>query len=131
MNFNDISEGVAAGQLPGALSLPDLLCWQGLTNLKRDYEAGRFPPEVARVLKQKLKKAYQQEKQAYMRYLAGEKLCQDNIKKAEDLRNQIMKTDRLGEKLSLALECIGRMTGEAGFERLAMKGVSEDVGDHR
>lgn len=111
------------------LSLPDMLCYEALCILKREYEtAGLDMPETKR-RKQKIKNAYQSYKEAYEAYLENMKGYQANIKRAGGLRNDILKgigkkADR--ELLLDACRCIGLMTGDESFWRLCEKSGGYD-----
>lgn len=106
-------------KLPQCLSLPDILCYEALVKLKYEYEVMGLEAKAVKEKKQKVKKAYDQYQSAYHSYLNGMKEYQRNIKRSGRLRIEIIKEHDQTKKLKLALECIGAMTGDADFERLA------------
>jgi len=69
--------------------------------------------------KQKIKlfRQYQDEKQSYDKYHQFVKDWNEAIRKSELLRSQISKSSDITEKLKLAVECIGALTGDTVFTR--------------
>lgn len=120
MDYPKINSLASRGiKLPKSVSLPDILCYEALIQLKREYDEMGLEIEEARLRKQKIRKAYEKYLEAYRNYLDGMKDYQQNIKRAGELRVRIIKEPDPAVKLNLALECIGVMTGDTSFTRLA------------
>lgn len=120
MDYPKINSLASRGiELPKSVSLPDILCYEALIQLKREYDEMGLEIEEARLRKQKIRKAYEKYLEAYRNYLDGMKDYQQNIKRAGELRVRIIKESDQAIKLNLALECIGVMTGDTSFTRLA------------
>jgi len=73
--------------------------------------------------KQKIKlfRQYQDEKQSYDKYHQFVKDWNEAIRKSELLRSQIAKSSDIAEKLKLAVECIGALTGDTVFTRTELE----------
>ena len=120
MDYPKINSLASRGiELPKSVSLPDILCYEALIQLKREYDEMGLEIEEARLRKQKIRKAYEKYLEAYRNYLDGMKDYQQNIKRAGELRVRIIQEPDPAVKLNLALECIGVMTGDTSFTRLA------------
>lgn len=73
--------------------------------------------------KQKIKlfRQYQSEKNTYDNYFQFVRDWNSNIGKSEFLRSQISKSSDIVEKLRLAVECIGALTGDTVFTRTELE----------
>lgn len=94
-------------------------CFLSLRCLYNDFRHGNVDNSSAAKEKKAVRNRYEQEREFYQKRLDAYKDYQDNIKRAGELRTRIIKEPDRAQKLKLALECIGAMTGDTSFARLA------------
>lgn len=104
------------------LKRPELLYYR-LLRLFADYSKNKVNASDASVEKEEIKKAYEAECKQYQKQADILSEYQKNIKRAGTLRAEIYKAQNQEEKLLLALECIEKMTGEAGLKKRNMRVV--------
>lgn len=105
------------------LNRPELLYYRLLSGLFADYSKNKVNASDASVEKEEIKKAYEAECKQYQKQADILSEYQKNIKRAGTLRAEIYKAQNQEEKLLLVLECIEKMTGEAGFKKRNMRVV--------
>lgn len=82
-----------------------------------EYKSGVIPKDDAAARERMLLKEYRHSKQAAARSLEVYQTYQSNIKRLDSLRIEINKAETVEDKLRPALEIVGIVTGDEGFER--------------
>ena len=117
MTFEEIEKLVIQKQdMPKHSSLEELFCFNMLYQLYRDFYGKRLSREEAKTKKREIQGAFDQAVYNHTLYRAAYAQYQESIRQAGHLRAEILKGLESGtgadKLLLLAMECIGRITGE-------------------
>lgn len=107
--------------LPNSVALPDSCYYWTMRALWDGVRSGRVDRVHAGAQKKLLLRQYMEFRAAYDSVCDGYRWQQDNIRRASTLRNCVMKTNDIREKLRLAVQCIGAMTGDRVFEKTELR----------
>ena len=127
MKFEEI-EKIVFDRLPWPehQTLEDMYCFEMLDLLFQRFNNGTISKHDASLRKAKIKVYYELSKRNHDTYREVMQEYQDNIKRADTLRSDIIKGARKGtdsgELFRMASECIGRMTGDKKFEEIVRNG---------
>ncbi len=127
MTFEEIEKIVFNNSsAPEHMTLEEMYCFDMLHLLYQRYTQGTINKEDASLRKAKIKVYFELSKRNHDTYREVMQEYQDNIKRADTLRSDIIKGVRKGtdsgELFRLASECIGRMTGDKRFEEIVRNG---------
>ena len=117
MTFEEIEKLVIQKQdMPKHCPLEELFCFDLIYQLYRDFYGKRLSREEARAKKREIQGAFDQAVYNHTLYRAAYDQYDESIRQAGHLRAEILKGLESGtgadKLLILAVECIGRMTGE-------------------
>lgn len=132
MTYQEIHGLVSHGEkLPPFQSLPDKLCYECLSSLKRQYEQAGIDERRLRVGKQVVRRSHEEYTRAFRQYMAVYKEYNDNCLKTGQAMKAIW--DGLNEErpdyqalFLMAIDCIGRMQHDESVVRMVrekMRGV--------
>ena len=126
MTFEEIEKIVFEnGGVPEHLMLEEMYCFDMLDLLFQRYRQGTISKYEAGNRKNKIKIGFEQSKYNRDLYRDGHREYQENIRKAESLRSDIIKGVKAEfgyDKLFvLAVECIGKMTDDKTFKEIVTK----------
>ena len=123
MTFEEI-EKMVSERLPEPehTTLEESFCFDMLDLLLQRYRQGTISRDAASLRKAKIKVLFGTSKHYHDTYREIMREYQDNIKRADTLRSDIIKGVRNGVDISvvliMAVKCIGLMTGDKTFERI-------------
>lgn len=107
----------------------DVCLYQAFANLYSRLNLKRIVRDQAKTEKKQILKTYAQIKSENERYIVVYGEYQDNIRKAGTLISDIEKSQDIREIALKSCECIGIMTGDAGFLKRQMNKFGEDKRD--
>ena len=128
INFNDNDQFARLERLAysGTLDYTDFPAaeykyFDKLSELGRSHRAGCLPKDICKEYKEAYLNEYFADRNNLQRNLWAMKKYQDNIRKSDELRCMIDKTESNIEKLGLALKLVELLTGEDGFAERNLK----------
>lgn len=133
MEFSEILHLAAQGrELPPFQSLPDRLCWQSLSALRRAYDHGEADAERVKWEKQELRRAHAEYTEAYRQYVEayreyGARRVRAGGKVRELLEAKKAEPGNYRRQARLAAQALALALGEEGPGPLS--GIGEDVGE--
>lgn len=117
--WTDIDRLLKRGEpLPEDLTAAEMLYALSVRSIYAQFSTGQIPRDQAVKVKAQLLSAARKYQQNIFSYRAGCKEQQENIRRAGELRAELVKAESKDDVLELALQIISRMVGEEETERI-------------